>query len=197
MNYRCKLALFLLSGGVLLNSVVLLVGVWAQAPQKGTIAFATPRPPAGNLWLIDADGADVRNITNHDAEDIQPDWSPDSQKIAFVSDRADGNNIFVIGADGKNLKRLTNTPQPDTEPTWSPDGEKIVFTSARGGKVDIWVMDANGKGEPEKLTKEAHWNRSADWFDPAFAQRFSVSTGGKRPLIWGWLKRFGRGLPER
>ena len=36
-------------------------------------------------------------------------------------------------------------------------------------KVDIWVMDANGKGEPEKLTKEAHWNRSADWFDPALA----------------------------
>jgi TolB protein len=146
---------------------------------------------------MNADGADAQNLTNHDAEDIQPDWSPDSQKIAFVSDRAEGDDIFVIGADGKNLKRLTNVPQPDTEPAWSPDGEKIVFTSARGGKVDIWVMDANGKGEPEKLTDEANWNRSADWFDPAFAQRFPVSPANKRPLTWGWLKRSGHALSQR
>ena len=130
------------------DGILLLMSVRAQAPQKGTIAFATPRPPAGNLWLMDADGENPRAVPNVKGSVSGMTWSPDGRKIAYYSGVEPNNDeIFVIDADGENLTRLTEHPKNDRWPTWHPNGQKIAFASKRDGNLEIYVMNANGEAK--------------------------------------------------
>ena len=128
------------------------------------------------IYVMDADGGNEQNLTNHPSDDRSPSWSPDGTRIAFQSYRDNDRNhnieIYVINADGGNLQRLTNNLAADENPAWSPDGEQIVFESAREGHFidldenitdEIYVMDADG-GNQRRLTE----NRNNDW-DPVWS----------------------------
>ena len=127
------------------------------------------------IYVMDADGGNQQNLTNHPSDDRSPSWSPDGTRIAFQSYRDNDRNhnieIYVMAADGSNLQRLTNNLIEDEDPSWSPDGERIVFSSAREGHVEdkfgitseIYVMDADG-GNQRRLTE----NRNNDW-DPVWS----------------------------
>ena len=124
-----------------------------------------------NIWVMDADGGNPRNLTNHEALDSSPDWSPDGMQIAFVSNR-DGDwefdfwkapsDIYAMTPDGANLINLTNHPAADGNPAWSPDGMQIAFTSDRDGNREIYVMNADGTN-PINLTNHPAEDRAADW----------------------------------
>ena len=131
----------------------------ALASNTGRIVFSSLRDGNFEIYVMDANGRNQENLTNHDANDRQPDWSPDGTKIAFVSDRdGDGNQIHVMDADGKNVIRLTDGAGQKTDPDWSPDGQRIAF-SLDGWADHIDVMDADGRNR-EKLEDEA---RNPSW----------------------------------
>ncbi|MCP4429313.1 MAG: translocation protein TolB, partial [Chloroflexi bacterium] len=93
------------------------------SPDGENIVFEVVQPSSGfnDLFLINADGSNPRQLTFHPASDSEPVWSPDGSQIAFVSMR-DGNwEIYTINADGSELTRVTNTPGDETEPAWRPD----------------------------------------------------------------------------
>ncbi len=132
-------------------TVLLLSGeLWLRSG----FAFSTNRivftfyakPDNTDIYVMDADGGNRENLTNHPAYDSDPDWSPDRTKIAFVSDRNGGNQIYVMDADGKNPIRLTDGPRSKWAPDWSPDAGKIAFTvqPAAIRESHIAVMDADG-----------------------------------------------------
>ena len=133
-------------------TVLLLSGeLWLRSG----FAFSTNRivftfyakPDNTDIYVMDADGGNRENLTNHPAYDSDPDWSPDRTKIAFVSDRNGGwPQIYVMDADGKNPIRLTDGPRSKWAPDWSPDGGKIAFTvqPAAIRESHIAVMDADG-----------------------------------------------------
>ena len=98
---------------------------------------------------MDADGRNVRNLTNNAAADVEASWSPDGQSIAFRSDR-DGNwEIYVMDADGSNQLNLTNDPSGDFSPSWSPDSGRIVFTD----QGDLWTAE-QGSSERKRVTSD-------------------------------------------
>ena len=70
-----------------------------------------------------------RRLTDNDARDISPTWSPDGTRIAFASERDDNWEIYLMDADGGNQTRLTNNDAVDWMPAWSPDGTRIAFSS--------------------------------------------------------------------
>ena len=123
------------------------------ASNTGRIVFTSLRDGNAEIYVMDADGGNQVNLTNHPAHDGDPDWSPDGSKIAFESWRDGNGDIYVMDADGKNPIRLTDGPGAKRHPDWSPDGSKIAFS------VDHWVdhiavMDADGRNR-EKLEDRA------------------------------------------
>jgi TolB protein len=117
--------------------------IWAQEADEGKIAYVGQDR---NIWLVNADGSDPTNLTNHPGSDNSPAWSPDSMHIAFVSYRDGNYEIYVMNADGSDQTNLTNHPGSDDSPAWSPDGAYIAFDSNRDGNSEIYVMRADGSG---------------------------------------------------
>ena len=118
---------------------------------EGQIVFASSRSVVPQLYLVNADGTDLIQLTNMDKGACQPSWSPDGMQLVFISPclgRGDffeniynESSLYVINADGTGLKQLTPAPGSDFEPAWSPDGKTIAFTSVRGGFRQIYTLD--------------------------------------------------------
>lgn len=121
----------------------------AWSPDGKQIAFASALQP--DVYVINVDGTDLRNLTRNPGNDADLDWSPDGRKMAFRSNR-DGNlEIYVMNAGGTAQRRLTFNQASDIAPAWSPDGSRIAFASDREGDSEIYVMHADGS-EPVRLT---------------------------------------------
>jgi Tol biopolymer transport system component len=101
----------------------------------------------GEVFVMNADGSEQRNLSRHPAHDTDPAWSPDGRKIAFLSRRDGQQEIYVVNADGTGLRRLTNSPKGEFGPTWSPDGQKIAFLRLLRQRGELYVMNADGSGE--------------------------------------------------
>ena len=118
------------------------------------------------LYVMNADGTDIVQLTHNDVFDSAPAFSPDGTKIAFESARDSGDplalDIYVMNADGTDVRRLTADPAHDEGPIFSPDGTKIAFASLRSGQEDIWVMNADGSDQ-RQLTDDPARDESPDW----------------------------------
>lgn len=111
------------------------------------IAFTSERNENFDIHVVNADGSELKRLTNNPAWDELPAWSPDGRKLAFQSIRNGNWDIYVMNADGTEQKRLTRDSAHDARPFWSSDGKRIVFTSKRSGKSQIHVMNADGTGQ--------------------------------------------------
>ena len=171
---------------VVLGLTPLMVAVDAQAQ----IVFSSNRDGNWEIYVMDDDGDNQRNLTNNPGDDKDPSWSPNGKRIAFSSARnGELHDIYVMDADGGNLLNITNHPDSDWNPSWSPDGKRIAFVSNRTKDLnpDIYVMDADG-GNPQNLTNNPHSDITPAWFNSPF----SVSPSDKKFTMWGWVKQVDR-----
>lgn len=105
------------------------------SPDGKTIAFTITKPDfaensfTSNIWLMDANGKNLRQLTTAKVKDISPQWSPDGRTIAFCSDRSGHDQIWLIDTGGGEAKQLTDICTGASNPIWSPDGNLIAFTS--------------------------------------------------------------------
>lgn len=118
--------------------------VWS--PTGEMLAFHTNLKDNIDVYSVNADGKNLRRLTEHEAEDSSPTWHPSGQKLAFATNR-DGNfEIYTMTAQGNVGGNLTADAAPDIDPSWSPDGRKIAFSTKRGRTIaDIYVMDSKGE----------------------------------------------------
>ena len=115
------------------------------SPDGSMISFASSRSSVRQLYIMNADGSNVRQVTNLDNTGGRSTWSPDGTKLAFYRGLAGDHNIYVINVDGTGLIQLTNGGD-NLGPSWSLDGNWIAFTSFRDGNNEIYIMHPDGTG---------------------------------------------------
>jgi len=81
-----------------------------------------------NLWVIDADGRRLRQLTDGAWRDSSPVWSPDGARLAFVSNRSGSTQIHVMWVDTRETLQVTRVERSPSGLTWSPDGTRIAVT---------------------------------------------------------------------
>ena len=162
---KTKVTCIALSCALLFSGFVLVVN--AQfAPTEVTIVFHSHRFGDREIFLINADGTDVRRLTTSEGLDWSPDWAPDGNTISFGTDRDGDREIYLMNADGSNQRNITNRPDTDEENAhWSPNGRWIVYESNRHSgdrDYDIYIMNADGSDQ-RRLTNTPGQTRSAVW----------------------------------
>lgn len=139
-------------------ALLLLVVAVPCTAAPAQIAFQAGRDGAWNIYVINDDGTNERQITFTSGESTQapldceqPAFSRDGSRIAFAGRSLLGDyDIWVVNADGSNMTRLTDTMEDDRFPAFSPDGSQIVFqrgtaTFGTGPSNDnhLYVMDSD------------------------------------------------------
>ena len=128
------------------------------SPSGNQIVFVSDRGGNWDIWVMNANGANVIQLTNDPQFEQHPVWSPNGQKIAFER----GSDVWVMDANGASPLNLTNGVGAfNGLPTWSPNSQSIAFV--RDG--DIYRINADGTG-PAQLTMmgscfSPHWSKSA------------------------------------
>ncbi|MGB0911610.1 MAG: Tol-Pal system beta propeller repeat protein TolB, partial [Nitrospirales bacterium] len=115
------------------------------------------------VYIMDADGSNVRRLTYEGDYNAAPTWSPHGDWIAFVCRiSGEGFKLCRMTPDGKQLVQITSGRSIDDSPSWAPNGRHLVFSSIRGGKSHIYIINSDGTGL-EQVTSGGTHHSSPAW----------------------------------
>jgi len=167
----------------------------AWSPDGTKLAFMSNRDGNAEIYVMDANGGNLRRITRHPNIDATPTWSPAGNQIAFTSDRSGSPQIYVVDADGLGQpQRITSDDSWADRATWSPAPfNEIAYAARNGPGFDIKIRDMT-TGQSHFLTNGEGSNESPA-FSPtgrhiAFA---STRLGNQQIFVVG---RDGNGLRQ-
>lgn len=127
--------------------------------QVAFIAYSDASYSQVDIFIMDANGQNKRQLTDDDRVESYPVWSPDSKKIAFV-DGPGPNKINVINTEGQ---LLTLEESRGSEISWSPDSSRIAFSRVNDEtNYDLYVMNIDGTNQ-EKLADINPQDRFPAW----------------------------------
>ncbi len=135
------------------------------------IYFVSNRTGTKEIWVMDYDGQNQRQITHFGTITISPRVSPDNTRLAFSTLGEYGWSIRMFSLV---LNRAVSFPAgtaggSNISPAWSADGNRIAFSSSRSGDSEIWIADSDG-GNLHRITSFAGPNVSPTWNPKTNAQ---------------------------
>ena len=119
------------------------------AQYRALLADRVVRPSQVELFVMNADGSDQRQITRLGGANFGPSWTRDGRRIVFSSNyknpRSRNFDLFIVDLDGTNLEQITTHGEFDGFPMFSPDGRKLLWASNRNareqGETNVFVAD--------------------------------------------------------
>ncbi len=127
-------------------------------PGQRTLLVASDEAGPINLYIVDTQGAQPRQLTTGFGPDVQGTWSPDGSQIAYVSAGEGFFTLYVLSLQDGHVKALV-PGMVAQHPAWSPDGRVIAFTSDQEGDASIYVIRPDGSGLHKLTTSPAN----EDW----------------------------------
>lgn len=120
-----------------------------SAEYRSLLAQHLVRPTRMDLWVMNADGTNQRQITHLAGASFAPAFTPDGRRLIFASNSrqptTDNFDLYLVNLDGTGLEQVTTSPGFNAFPMFSPDGTLLVWESSRGAKVrhetNIFIAD--------------------------------------------------------
>jgi TolB protein len=132
------------------------------SPDGQRIVMSIGEQGVASIIEMDLRSRQMRRLTETNAIDTGPCYSPDGRFIVFESDRDGGTQqLYVMGADGSGVRRISFGEGRYSTPVWSPRGDLIAFTKQTGGSFLIGVMHPDGSGE--RVLTEGFHNEGPSW----------------------------------
>ncbi len=149
----------------------------APSPDGSKVAMILSKSGAVDLWVANADGSGLKQLTKTREDDSSPCWSPDGQWICFATKIKERRSLCKVSAAGGPAQRIsTSGVSSPSEPDWSPDGKWIVFTAQMGG-FEICVVPASGGTATVLVSGE-----DPSWSPNSRTVVFARRSGGSRRL---------------
>jgi TolB protein len=119
------------------------------AEYRALLGQGLVRPSRMEIWVMNADGTDQRQVTSLGGANFAPFFTPDGRRIIFASNHTNPRgrdfDLYLVNLDGSGLERVTTHAEFDSFPMFSPDGSKLVWASnrhaAQQGETNIFVAD--------------------------------------------------------
>jgi uncharacterized protein YjdB len=125
----------------------------ALAPDRTRIAFSSNREGSYDLYVMDADGGNLRQLTTDPGSEGEPAWTPDGTRLVYTVRRQGAPpQLYVLRPDGRPAQSLTTEPGGNHSPAISVDGRSLAFVSTRDGNQEIYVMAVEG-GAHRRITR--------------------------------------------
>ncbi|HWY58977.1 MAG TPA: hypothetical protein VNZ03_31230 [Terriglobales bacterium] len=126
------------------DEIIFRLGGGIPGIAESQIYFVSSRSGHKEIWVMDYDGANQRQVTHQNSISLSPRISPDGSRLAFSSITKSGWEILMYSID---LNRLVSFPKfggTNLSPAWSGDGTKLAFSSSRSGDSEIYTVDQSG-----------------------------------------------------
>ena len=193
-----RLLVFAISILLVLNASVQML--FAKAPTTPKILFTSTRDGNRDVFIMNPDGSEQVNLTQHRADDQQAIWSPTGEKILFVSDRGGVRDLYTMNPDGSNVRRVFKFKVETwrTDPTWSPDGKQFAYESVDWGRLKITLHTATlGEQDSELFVNGSYpaWSPDGREIACSFRERLTlinIRTGAQRQLLPKNVESFQR-----
>jgi Tol biopolymer transport system component len=125
--------------------------------------------PDYEIFVMNADGSGVRQLTANALDDETPSWSPDGHKLVFqrdfnpIAEQVD-YDLFTMHADGTHQRNLTSSPGVnEQEADWSPNDRRIAFASDRDGDFELYTMRPDGSRVRQLTNNQGPDDRNPAW----------------------------------
>jgi Tol biopolymer transport system component len=109
-----------------------------------------------DIYIMNSDGTNVRQLTDVPGYDGGPFFSPDGKRIGWRRFSEDGATaeVYTMKTDGTDVKRLTNISAMSWAPFYHPSGDYLIFTTNKHGfgNFELYLVRADGNGEPVRVT---------------------------------------------
>ncbi len=165
------------------DEIILRLGGGIPGIAESQIYFVSDRTGHKEIWVMDYDGSNQRQISHLGSISLSPRISPDGSRLAFSSLTKSGWEIMMYSFD---LNRMVSFPRfggTNLSPAWSPDGLKLAFSSSRSGESEIYIADSSG-ANPRRMTSSKGPDVSPVWNRKTGAQIAFVSGRTGLPQIY-------------
>lgn len=147
------------------------------------IAFISSRSGAKELYVMDADGENPKQLTQDKNLVLSPKWSPDGKEIAFISYVGAGSHLFSLELHGMRRKVISARENMNGPAAWSPDGKRICTTLSIQGNPELYLLDTSGN-ILQRLTQYPGIDVSPTWSPDGRSVAFvSDRAGGPQIFI--------------
>ncbi len=180
-RYRAGITASPVVAHTLANDIV-QVFTGRPGPFLSRIGFISDRAGGSELWVMDWNGDNPKQLTKHGTIALAPTWSPDGRQMVFTSFLRGTPALFVLTPTEGYLRLVWDQGGVNTSASFSPDGTKIAFASSIDGNTDIYSMAVEG-GTPRRLTTARGIDTQPAWA-PNGRQIAFTSTRSGSPQIY-------------
>lgn len=149
-----------------------------QGIARSRIAYVSEKDGGKELFVMDYDGYNPRQVTFDAFLNLAPSWSPDKQRLAFVTYGAGKDpQIHELDLTTGRRRAIVALPGLNITPDWAPSGEELAFTTTKDGNAEIYKVDKAGK-RFERLTNHGAADLAPTWSPTGREIAFTSDRGG-------------------